>query len=193
MAARCAWRWEASLAPAAAYGAGTDESGCGGRVTPATSHGGRGDGTNRRAPPWDWGRAAPDPGVGRVDPAAATKACRELHAHELCTTRAHHANCAGAQGSPVGVDHGGRRPLGPIRRVDDGSLEVVMWDSRSYLPRRTRMSIRHLTKLEVLRSNMTGTWVRTLATCTAGKAEVGMVELMRAPAVVELEAGREGR
>ena len=81
MAARCAWRWEASLAPAAAYGAGTDESGCGGRVALAVSHGGRGDGTNRRAPPWDWGRAAPDLGVGRVDPAAATsRKSADVHA-----------------------------------------------------------------------------------------------------------------
>ena len=54
------------------------------------------------------------------------------------------------------------------------------------------MSIRHLAKLEVWRSNVTGTWVRTLATCTAGEAEAGMVVVTRVPAVVEWEAGREG-
>jgi hypothetical protein len=66
-------------------------------------------------------------------------------------------------------------------------VTVLTWSRRSYLPRSTRISILHLVKLEVLRLSVTGTWVRTLATFTAGDEEAG-----RRPAGEEPSAGDVG-
>ena len=48
------------------------------------------------------------------------------------------------------------------------------------------MSMRHLVKLEVFRSSVTGTWVRTLATFTAGEAAAGRMGM-----AAEVRAGEE--
>jgi hypothetical protein len=64
---------------------------------------------------------------------------------------------------------------------------VETWCRRSYLPRRTRISILLMVKLEILRSRVTGTCVRTLATLTACE-ETGRVMVASAPVVTVARA-----
>jgi hypothetical protein len=74
-------------------------------------------------------------------------------------------------------------------RFTPTAVTVLTWSRRSYLPRSTRISILHLVKLEALRLSVTGTWVRTLATFTAGEDEAGSATAVEEPSagVVETE------